>query len=316
MSTTPTPTVDASGNEVFLGGDQPGIDNVVSLVAVLCGTEPCMTNTWNNVRFVDRTSSTDSTDLGPLYRPDSDSEGSPSDNKAADMDESQDNEDHDHISTLPIAIAVPLAVLIIAVVVFVFWRKRRKSNQRNRQRGSSYGQLESGGSTPTALVAADSSQRHSVTRHSSFGNQRRSNQTYRNSGLSLRPSDVYESGEMVQVHSPQPTLHSPPPLPPADTRLPPVRSNTRRRRTPPPPPLPPAMSQRQRGNTFSDIPPDDLPPYIDPIEEAMAAGSGTSSTVDATLSPHEHDESSHDDNLQSPPPYHTLSVPSRAHVRN
>ncbi|PIA14758.1 hypothetical protein COEREDRAFT_10025 [Coemansia reversa NRRL 1564] len=318
MSATPTPTPDASGNDVFLGGDQPGTDNVVSVVAVLCGTDACMSNTWNNVRFVDQTTSTDNTDLGPLYRPDSTNDDSFSDKKAADMENTENQEDNEHTNIIPIAIAVPLAAAVLAVVGFVlYWRKRKKRNPSSHHPGSSYGQLESGGTTPTSLVTADSSQRFPVARHSSLG--RRSNQNYRSSGLSSRLSNVDEVGEMQQVHIPQQVSHLPPPLPSDSTRMPPMRSNTHRRRSPPPPPPPPppsAMLQRHRGNTFSDIPPDDLPPYIDPIEEAMAATSGTSSPASATVPSHEHEESLHDDHRQSPPPYHTLSVPSRAHIRN
>ncbi|KAJ2612466.1 hypothetical protein H4S08_002686, partial [Coemansia sp. RSA 1365] len=240
MITTPTPTPDASGNDVFLDGDQPGTDNVVSVVAVLCGTDACMTNTWNNVRFVDQTTSTDNTDLGPLYRPDSTNDDSFSDNKADNMENTENQEDHENSSIIPIAIAVPLAAAILAVVGFVlYWRKRKKRN-RSSQQDSSYGQLESGGTTPTSLVAADSSQRFPVVRNSSLG--RRSNQNYRASGLSSRLSNVDEVGEMQQIHMPQQTSHLPPPLPPDSTRLPPMRSNTHRRRSPPPPP--PAIPQR------------------------------------------------------------------------
>ncbi|KAJ1719480.1 hypothetical protein LPJ53_005768 [Coemansia erecta] len=67
-------------------------------------------------------------------------------------------------------------------------------------------------------------------------------------------------------------LAPPPPLPHRN------RSYENLRRDVPAPPLPPraheyppALPPRERSHTFSDIPADDLPPYVDPIEEAMAA---------------------------------------------
>ncbi|KAJ2701585.1 hypothetical protein FB645_004604 [Coemansia sp. IMI 203386] len=76
---------------------------------------------------------------------------------------------------------------------------------------------------------------------------------------------------------------------------------------------PPALPLRDRSNTFSDIPADDLPPYVDPIEEAMAAAEssdGASSVAglapiaaSAFASSQDHGRPQRQ---QDPPPYHAI----------
>ncbi|KAJ1816447.1 hypothetical protein LPJ75_002019 [Coemansia sp. RSA 2598] len=111
--------------------------------------------------------------------------------------------------------------------------------------------------------------------------------------------------------------NDPPPLP--------HRNISYQSLAPPLPPraheLPPSLPPRDRSNTFSDIPADDLPPYVDPIEEAMAAansgdgdgnGDGTGPAADlapasasATASASASLQQSHG-RQQDPPPYHAI----------
>ncbi|KAJ2725623.1 hypothetical protein GGI07_001123 [Coemansia sp. Benny D115] len=69
------------------------------------------------------------------------------------------------------------------------------------------------------------------------------------------------------------------------------------------PPRTPMLPPRDRSGTFSDIPADDLPPYVDPIEEAMAASSNDNAP--------QHSDTTHASQQQqqqpNPPPYHTIT---------
>ncbi|KAJ2860032.1 hypothetical protein GGI22_002825, partial [Coemansia erecta] len=62
---------------------------------------------------------------------------------------------------------------------------------------------------------------------------------------------------------------------------------------------------RQRAATFSEIPGDELPPYVDPIEEAMSSAANSAADNDTSTS----SSSRHPlpaDPMPNPPPYHTI----------
>ncbi|KAJ1793869.1 hypothetical protein LPJ59_004662 [Coemansia sp. RSA 2399] len=64
---------------------------------------------------------------------------------------------------------------------------------------------------------------------------------------------------------------------------------------------------RQRAATFSEIPGDELPPYVDPIEEAMSSAANSAADNDTTSSSSRRHPSPADPR-PNPPPYHTIDL--------
>ncbi|KAJ2850081.1 hypothetical protein IWW36_002186 [Coemansia brasiliensis] len=296
MDLEPTPSLTA-GN-----GDQTGVPtnaNEVSVVAVLCGTESCDPNTWNNFRLIDRTtqSSDDSgaTDLGPLYRP----QTSSSDEY---VDEDLAHEKRTNKYATPIAIAIPLAAVIAFIVLFSLYQRKRRAKQKaseNEENSGPYGQLDSGDPSPTTSETFNYNHQpisRRLTSHATTGSNRTSMFTV---ATPPPPLPYRRSAHHHDVSRPQslgPVYYSPLNL------NAPAQVQTAENEAPLPEQPPPVhTTERIRANTFSDVPSDDLPPYVDPIEEAMAeAGSRP-----ASLHENRHSQRI----MQSPPPYDTITLP-------
>ncbi|KAJ2160385.1 hypothetical protein GGF46_002275 [Coemansia sp. RSA 552] len=278
--------------------------NDVSVVAILCGTGTCEPEPWNNFRLADRptfTSDSESTDLGPLYRPTSPSE-----------DDFDDGVSSRPAYVLPVAIAIPLAVVVAFAVLFTIYRHNKKVRQKrlDDDRGP-YGQLDSGQSSPA--ISAPTIERL----NSSSGTTDPSNRASVFSARTLqtpppvgpRPpelsranvSSTYStySSAAASVNVPVANLLSPTePTRPPSIR-PPAHDHVQQ--------LQQLQQQRVRANTFSDVPSDELPPYIDPIQEAMA---------DSDHSPDTPHSSEPHAGMLSPPPYDTITLPERAETQH
>ncbi|KAJ2132295.1 hypothetical protein IW139_003161 [Coemansia sp. RSA 353] len=283
MDPTPTPT----NNDGLFGQSSSRDANQVSVVTTLCGTESCDPNSWNN-RFLDRTSrSSDDegiSDLGPLYRPQTTTEEY--------IDEAIAHDRHTNQYALPIAVAIPIAAVIAFIVLFSLYRRKRRERQKQIDEGERgpYGQLDSGEPSPATSETFEYNQQPIARRlnsHVTASSNRTSVFTaatpplpYRRS-TNLRYMDVRPQSVDVPVRVAEPES----PLQPPPTIQPEV--------------------QRIRANTFSDIPPDDLPPYVDPIEEAMA-------DTDRPTSLHLARQSQ--ETLHGPPPYDTITIPDRVQL--
>ncbi|KAI9470172.1 hypothetical protein LPJ78_002637 [Coemansia sp. RSA 989] len=291
MDLEPTPSLPAGD------GEQAGVPtnaNEVSVVAVLCGTESCDPNTWNGFRLIDRTTQSsdgsDATDLGPLYRP----QTSTTDEQ---VDEDLAHEKRTNKFATPIAIAIPLAAVIAFVVLFSLYRRKRRAKQKASEGSDNagpYGQLESGGTSPATSETFNYNHQPiaRLTSHATTG----SNRTSMFTAATPPPPLPYRRSAHHETSRPQS-------LGPAYSPLSMnAQAQTAEAEAPLPEQPPPAhTAERIRANTFSDVPSDDLPPYVDPIEEAMAeAGSRPASL---------HDNRHSQITMQSPPPYDTITLP-------
>ncbi|KAJ2064880.1 hypothetical protein GGI17_000687 [Coemansia sp. S146] len=305
----------------------------VSIVATLCDHTTCATTTrsrskWSRTRTSTPTSSSSSPNMSPatstpqlpspLYNPTDQLFGQ----MQASSSSSTSTHDYDSVDNssstsraIPSAIAV-VVFLVIATLVYKCVRKRRK--KKRLQKGALRLNSEaSGGSslpaTPSSLSGAGGiylGQSHSSQSSVSLAQSRLQSPMTPHSLVNGTPV------EMRQMHSTL-TQHSMSSLGTDDSQLtvPMAAAVTRHRPPPPPPPLPasqprvppplpPRMLPRERADTFSDIPHDDLPPYVDPIEEAMSA----SSEAEASTTP----APSHQ---PCPPPYHIVEIPEPAEAR-
>ncbi|KAJ2790184.1 hypothetical protein H4R21_006566 [Coemansia helicoidea] len=77
-------------------------------------------------------------------------------------------------------------------------------------------------------------------------------------------------------------------------------------RRPRSPAAPPQLPSWPHAVALGDARHDDLPPYVDPIDEAIASDTPLSHGSD-------HDLSQPD--IQCPPPYDTIATPDRAEIR-
>ncbi|KAJ2116250.1 hypothetical protein IW146_001669 [Coemansia sp. RSA 922] len=307
----------------------------VSIVATLCDHTTCATTTrsrskWSKTRTSEHTTTSISLSSGlsmqpgtptlhlpsPPYTP----TDQPLGQIQASSFSSSDTNDYDSVDdssstkqAIPSAIAV-VVFLVIAAIVYRCVRKRRK--KKRLQEGALRLNSEANGdsslpATPSLLSGAGgiylgqsySSQssvslaqsrlQSPMTPHSLVNGapvemtQVRSTLT-QNSMASSGTEDSQLTVPMVAAmprHRPPP-----PPPPPAQPRV--------------PPPLPPRIFPRERADTFSDIPHDDLPPYVDPIEEAMSANA----EAEASTTP----APSHQ---PCPPPYHIVEIPEPVGTR-
>ncbi|KAJ1858766.1 hypothetical protein GGF49_000552 [Coemansia sp. RSA 1853] len=280
----PTPT--STDNDGLFDQSSSHSANQVSVVTTLCGTASCDPNSWNN-RFLDRTSRSsddeDISDLGPLYRPQTTTDEEY-------VDEALVHDRHTNQYALPIAVAIPVAAVIAFIVLFSLYRRKRRERQKQideNERGP-YGQLDSGEPSPATSETFEYNQQPIARRldsHVTASSNRTSVFTaatpplpYRRS-TNLRYMDVRPQSFVVPVQVAEPEEPLPPPT------IPDV--------------------QRIRANTFSDIPPDDLPPYVDPIEEAMADTERPTSLLLARQS---------QETLHGPPPYDTITIPDRVQL--
>ncbi|KAJ2356543.1 hypothetical protein IWW50_002645 [Coemansia erecta] len=289
MDPTPTPTEN--------DGDFPPLGaNHVSVVSTLCGTEACNSNTWNNFRLIDRTSisddGSDASDLGPLYRPQTTS-------NEEYVDEAAVHDKHTNRVALPIAVAIPVAAVIAFIVLFSVYRRRRRRTQEKHgnddgERGP-YGLLDSGEPSPAASETFQYNHQPIAQRLDSHLTTA-SNRTSLFTATTPPPPLPYRrSTHMRHIDAPRPRPRSfDAPAAQAAEPEPPLS----------PLPIPQPEAQRIRANTFSDVSADDLPPYIDPIEEAMAT------SRPASLQERRHSRAT----MQSPPPYDTLTLPERAQL--
>ncbi|KAJ1833254.1 hypothetical protein LPJ63_002904 [Coemansia sp. RSA 2711] len=300
MDPTPAPEDNGGQADEFASTDA----NQVSVVAVLCGTAPCDADMWNNFRLIDRSSVSSeddgSTDLGPLYRPQTTAEES--------VDEALAHDKHTNRYALPIAVAIPVAAVLAFVVLYSVYRRNRRAKHHKEQGGDEergpYGQLDSGEPSPATSETFDYNHQP-IARRMDSSNTAGSNRT--SLFTAATPPPLPYRGSSHYRHS-----TTPPPLPPRspDAVQPPAdMPRSPALRTEPDPrfqaALEPAGAQRIRANTFSDVPSDDLPPYVDPIDEALAAASRPASLDDDRLSRRA---------TQSPPPYDTITLPDRAQL--
>ncbi|KAJ1734339.1 hypothetical protein LPJ61_001119 [Coemansia biformis] len=265
----------------------------------MCGTETCATGSWSNIRLVDQSSSSSvdaSLDMGPLYRPD------------ATSDAQATVSGHANSITVPVSIAFSVAGAVALAVLFALCRRRRRRRRRHQQSapdpqhdGAPYHVLESPATTPPS--SATSSNWPPVA--SSETSRRTASAYYHQASPHITPPPLvrraasHRSPEMVQTQTyiadaPR-NLPIASPLSPAASLplLPPL-----------PPPLPPR--RRIRATTFSDVAHDDLPPYIDPIDEALAS--------DSPLSP-ESGNAETQPNALSPPAYDDIATPGSVEMR-
>ncbi|KAJ2467576.1 hypothetical protein GGI02_003990 [Coemansia sp. RSA 2322] len=187
------------------------------------------------------------------------------------------------------------AIVIIMVVVLVIWcvRKRRKK-RRQRQESA---QLGDGSMPPTPASLARGGMIYLDRSYSSQSSLSAHTQ------LPATPRSLLaETSEIPRAHfADSSTTHRQ--FPSNDV----ARTQPAVRVVPPVPP-PPRLPPRGRADTFGDNPPDELPPYVDPIEEAMtAAASSAAESMAAADLPSAHQP--------GPPPYHTVDVSVLAEPR-
>ncbi|KAJ2864206.1 hypothetical protein GGH94_003070 [Coemansia aciculifera] len=308
----------------------------VSIVATLCDHTTCATTTrsrskWSRTRRSTHTTSSSSSSsqpistpqlLSPLYNPTDQLFGQ----MQASSSSSTSTHDYDNIDdsgstsrAIPSAIAV-VVFLVIVALVYKCVRKRRK--KKRLQEGALRLNSEvSGGSslpaTPSSLSGAGGiylGQSHSSQSSVSLAQSRLQSPMTPHSLVNGTPAEMRQIRSTLTQHSMSSlgtddsqltvpmaaavTRHRPPPPPPPPP--PPLPASPPRV----PPPLPPRMFPRERADTFSDIPHDDLPPYVDPIEEAMSANS----EAEASTTP----APSHQ---PCPPPYHIVEMPEPPETR-
>ncbi|KAJ2451288.1 hypothetical protein EV183_003697 [Coemansia sp. RSA 2336] len=293
MDLEPTPSLTADDG----GQGVPTNANEVSVVAVLCGTDSCDPNTWNGLRLMDRTTlssdDSDATDLGPLYRPQTST-------TEEQVDEDLAHEKRTNKFATPIAIAIPLAAVIAFIIWFSLYRRKRRAKQKASEGGDDagpYGQLESGDTSPATSETFNYNQQPitRLTSHTTAGSNRTSMFTV----ATPPPPLPYRRSAHHEASRPQslgPVYYSP------LNMNAPAQAQTAEAEAPlPEQPQPAHTTERIRTNTFSDVPSDDLPPYVDPIEEAMAE----TGSRPASLHDHRHSQTT----MQSPPPYDTITLP-------
>ncbi|KAJ2457840.1 hypothetical protein GGF42_002434 [Coemansia sp. RSA 2424] len=260
--------------------------------------------------------------LSPLYRPSEqisrpEGWGSSSPNSGSTGDISGDSSGGD--SKMKTVVSSSVSVVVFLVVVALIYRCIRK-RRRARDPGEGALQLNSEASGGSSLPATPMSLSGTggVFLDLSFGSQ--SSVSLAQSRLTSPSSAPYSqtSGppvEMAQVrfHGSTTARHPAASAGPDDGRpSAPMPAATRPRPPPPPPrlraapPLPPRVLPRERADTFSDIPHDDLPPYVDPIEEAMSA---TRSESEASAAPAPASQQ------PCPPPYHVVDISAPATPR-
>ncbi|KAJ2349476.1 hypothetical protein GGH91_000802 [Coemansia sp. RSA 2671] len=268
------------------------------------------------------TSSTTSTSSPPMASlPSPNPLYTPSDLSYSSPDVISDGSEEDDVSPAAIPSAVAVVAFIVVVVLLIICIRRRRRKKREQKIAL---RLKSEADSRISLPATPLSLSGGSDTH--FGQRYYSQSSLTPSRLQspLTPYSQVSVApvELSQIHSTQ-TTHSlagsgdgqltvpvaavsrprPPPPPP------PLRSQTP---LPPPPhqsqaplSLPPHMTLRERADTFSDIPHDDLPPYVDPIEEAMTAS--TESEASAAPAPSRQPQ---------PPPYHVVRIPAPAGARH
>ncbi|KAJ2818742.1 hypothetical protein FBU31_005768, partial [Coemansia sp. 'formosensis'] len=271
--------------------------NQVSIVATLCDHTTCSTSihsrsmrpkSHTSGTFTDTSSSSSSISSSrptpttpapnPLYYPTDQLFDQPQGN-ATSADASHAKDGSSSTRAIPPVVAA-VAFFVIAVLTWLCIRRRRK-RKRNQE-----GALRlNGGDSSLPATPSSLSDTGGIYLNQSYSSQSSVSLAQSHLQSPMTPSSMSNNApvEMTQVRrtptqqsvassgtdvSSQLTVpmaaaaphHRPPPPPPSS-----------RHRVPPP--LPPRTFQRERADTFSDIPHDDLPPYIDPIEEAMSANS-------------------------------------------
>ncbi|KAJ2744265.1 hypothetical protein GGI20_003096 [Coemansia sp. BCRC 34301] len=304
--------------------------NQVSIVATLCGDEPCSSTSrrrswWsgNYSRTRSRTATPTSDfqglfaptppPLGPLYDPSEqifgqqrwDSSSSLSSRSASDSSSDNSNSGGNSSSMKSVVSSAVSVVVFLAVAALIYRciRKRRKARGPGEGALHLNSEASSGGSslpaTPLSLSGAGG-----VYLGRSFSSQ--SSVSLVQSRLTTPSSTPHSLAnvplvEMSQVRFADHHSFSSTGFDDGRPAAPMAAVTRPRPPPPPPPPLPPRVFPRERADTFSDIPQDDLPPYVDPIEEAMSAGS----EADASAAPAPSQQ-------PCPPPYHVvdMSVPA------
>ncbi|KAJ2715453.1 hypothetical protein H4R19_001196 [Coemansia spiralis] len=286
MEPTPAPP-DGSGTAT--GGDEQS--NPVSVVAVLCGSVHCATESWDSIRF-GSWSADDGLDTSLLSSSYSSSvASSPGGGQSKSL-----------ATTLSIVLSIVGAVVLTALFTLYYHRRRRRRQRQQRpvlelldDDNAPYLPLDSAGITPPS------------TGPPSDGPPDRTRDVASHRTDSARPGQP-------DPDMPPPPLHrrTAGPRPPEMAQLPApapgsphslVVASMLARDAPPPLPRRP----RPRATTLGDAPHDDLPPYVDPIEEALAG--------DTPLSP-DSDDAALQPDIQSPPPYYTIATPDRAVFRH
>ncbi|KAJ2518888.1 hypothetical protein H4217_003036 [Coemansia sp. RSA 1939] len=368
------------GADAELGSEfDPGNENAVSLVAVLCGLVPCMPNSINNIRLVNQSS--DSVDensdkvFDPFYHPSSSSSSGPppkstSKDYDSDSEDSFENSpmnaanddggkelttDKSHSPNVARNAAIGASVGLVVLVLFILYVVRRRNKRRRRLMLGEGDDLSthSNGSTaalPVAHMPGGGGFANRLSAHRPSADHPTSAATLSPFASPLPPTAASRASagpEMVQL--------------PMPSRARSAADVGRRRRRPPPPPPPPTLgrsenphaaasaagagdnrthyadqyppqppptlarraslaldSGRQRAATFSEISGDELPPYIDPIEEAMTSAAhrpdegegGEGGGGIRAPSHHHHHTNNHNRDPQrpNPPPYYAIDL--------
>ncbi|KAJ2890070.1 hypothetical protein GGI21_006317 [Coemansia aciculifera] len=319
--------------------------NQVSIVATLCGDKVCPTSSSHRPRSSRTQSHTqsptwspsgDSHDprsptpppsplfdpLGPVFGQQAGSTPSPlpysNSVSNSGRDTASDNDSSANgggkMKTVASAAASVVAFLVIVALVYRCIRKRRKN--KGREAGGSL-QLHSEISVASvdgvsSLPATPLSMSMSGTGSAGGVHLARSYSSHSSMSLTQSRLTSLTPVEMSQVRYAD--GHSITSSGPDDGR--PLAAVTRRRPPPPPPPLPqqlplrpapPHLLARGRADTYSEIPLDELPPYVDPIEEAMSAHNEAEAEASTEPTPSSQQP--------GPPPYHVvdISAPTAPH---
>ncbi|KAJ1996034.1 hypothetical protein GGI25_000573 [Coemansia spiralis] len=316
--------------------DRPSKENIVSVVTVLCGSVPCPPKSINNVRLMDHPTDSiiENSDniFDPFYHPES--SPSPTASPTSDSNSNSVNNNahmamnnNQQVLEKPnsnlsrnIGIGISLTIAVLAFTIFCFVR-RYKRRRRHLQLSDPDMQSDNSDGNPSPLITPvptnhASSEGHRLgaiesppSRHTTM---HRYHSDHSTSTMDMSPfasppplpSRANSRPEMAQLHRSSrfdPSIARPP-LP---LRAASHSASQAYNYYPQPPPLV-RQSARQRTNTFSDIPADDLPPYVDPIEEALSSANGMD--TETTQSPHPTPTESQ----SNPPPYHAIATPSRA----